>query len=272
MNIKSILILNFIGCLLFSCSSDRKKTSKGFQTSEIVETQDGKKIVGLPIDSLNFETRPYNVLQTKLAQHKLSPIYKVNYKLNEYKFRDDKDTLYSFTGSNSFHTTWDSDVTDSNNWNGNYMPGLAAVSGYNLVNVSHFNIETKVQNEFFKKPVLIKTLYYPAFSQDTLDFKPISRNYHMVSAYDEDTNKDGYINMNDLRRFYLFDINGKLTKELVPKNYSVISSDYDVQSDYMYVFAKLDQNKNGQIEDEEAQHIFWINLKEPEKNGYHYKN
>lgn len=262
MNIKRVIILSFIGCLIFSCSG-KKKYTKGFQTSEIAEDENGNKIVGLAIDSLNLETRPYTILNTKNPNHKLSTIYKVNY---------NKKTGYSFTGSNSFLTTWDSDVKDSNNWNGNYMPGIAAVSGYNLVNVSHFNHETKVQNEFFDTPVLIKTLYYPAFSKDTLDFKPISRNYHMVSAYDEDTNNDGYINTKDLRRFYLFDIEGALQKELVPKNYSVIRSRYDVQSDYMYVFAKLDQNKNGQIEEKEATHIFWIDLKEPKNNGFQYKN
>jgi len=272
MRVMNKLIYVFVGCLFFLSCSNKKEYTKGFQTNEIEETKDGKKIVGLPIDSLNFKTRPYNVLKTKQSDHKLSPIYKVNYKVNEYKFRDNKDTVFSYTGSNNFHTTWDSDVTDSNNWNGNYMPGLAALYGYNLVNISHFNTKTKIQNEFFKKPVLIKTLYYPAFSKDTLNFKPITRNYHMVSAYNEDTNKDGYISTKDLRRFYLFDINGYLNKALVPENYSVIRSSYDEQSDYMYVFAKLDENNNGEIEDEEAIHIFWINLKEPEKNGIQYKN
>ena len=115
-------------------------------------------------------------------------------------------------------------------------------------------------------------MYYPAFSKDTLDFKPIARNYNMVSVYNEDTNKDGFITIKDLRRFYLFDIEGHLKKELIPENYSVMRSKYDVQSDYMYVFAKLDKNKNGQIEEEEPIHIFWIDLKNPEQNGVQYKD
>ena len=93
----------------------------------------------------------------------------------------------------------------------------------------------------------------------------------MVSVYDEDTNKDGYINVKDLRRFYYFDINGINKKELIPKNYSVMSSEYDSANDYMYVFAKLDKNNNGKMEQEEPTDIFWIDLSNPENVGVQYK-
>ena len=151
------------------------------------------------------------------------------------------------------------------------MPGFAAVYGYNFINVSHYNNVTNTQNELFDKPVLIKTLYYPAFSNDTLNFQPVKREYYMVSVYNEDTNQDGYINVKDLRRFYLFDINGELKKELVPLNYSIMSSEYDQENDFMYIFAKLDQNENGQMEENEPTHIFWVSLKDPEINGLQYK-
>ncbi|MBK8808726.1 MAG: hypothetical protein IPO21_19650 [Bacteroidales bacterium] len=73
----------------------------------------------------------------------------------------------------------------------------------------------------------------------------------MISAYDEDSNKDGFINQNDLRRFYVFDLDGSNKQNLVPSDYSVISSEYDCANDFMYVFAQLDENKNGQIEQTE---------------------
>jgi hypothetical protein len=35
----------------------------------------------------------------------------------------------------------------------------------------------------------------------------------------------------------------------------------------VYIFAKLDQNKNGQIEDNEPVNIFWVDLQNPERTG-----
>ena len=255
-----ILALTF---LLHSCNDKNRFEKKGFQVNEISENKQGEKVVGLPIDSLKLETRPKNVLLTKNPNHRLVPIYKVNY---------DKKTNEPFVGSNSFHYNWVGKYEKGNNWNDHLMPGFSAVYGYNLVNISHYNNADKTQNDFFDKPVLIRTLYYPAFSKDTLNDQPVKRDYYMVSVYDEDTNKDGFINVKDLRRFYHFDINGKLQKELVPKDYSVMSSEYDPDNDFMYVFAKLDRNKNGQIEQEEPTHIFWIDLKNPENKGIQYEN
>ncbi len=93
----------------------------------------------------------------------------------------------------------------------------------------------------------------------------------MVSVYDEDTNKDGFINVKDLRRFYFFDINGMNKELLIPKNYSVMSSEYDSANDLMYVFAKLDKNQNGQMESDEPTDIYWIDLTNPDNVGQQYK-
>ena len=51
-----------------------------------------------------------------------------------------------------------------------------------------------------------------------------------------------------------------------------MSSEYDSDNDFMYVFAKFDQNENGQMELQEPTHIFWIDLKSPENNEILYKN
>lgn len=247
---------------VFSCKQ-KKLENKGFQVSEISTDDDGKEVVGLPIDSLVLETRPRNVLLTNNPNHRLTPIYKVNY---------DKRSGEPFVGSNNFHSNWDFGDRAGNNWHHNFMPGFEAVYGYNFVNVSHYDNERHKQNEFFKKPVLIKTLYYPASSKDTLNYQPVNRDFYMVSVYDEDTNGDGFISVKDLRRFYLFDLNGNLQSALVPTSYSVMSSEYDPANDFMYIFARLDENKNGQMEQEESTHIFWIDLKNPENTGYQYRN
>ncbi len=150
------------------------------------------------------------------------------------------------------------------------MGALLLMQGTHMVNISVHNNKNQTQKNFFETPVLIKTLYYPSFSKDTLNTKPILRNYYMVSVYDEDTNQDGFINIHDLRRFYHFNSEGVNKHPLVPVNYSVISSEYDPANDFMYVFARIDSNENGKAEDMEDIHVFWINLSNPLNNGLLY--
>jgi hypothetical protein len=257
---KRSIITFCLGLLIVSCS-DNNYDKKGFQVNEISEDENGQKIIGLEMNTEKLETRPRNVLLTNNTNHRLTPIYKVNY---------DKKTNKPFTGSNSYHTTWNDNYSQGNNWNQNFMPGFEAIYGYNFVNISHYNHETKVENKLFKKPVLIKTFYYPTFSKDTLNFEPVKRDFYMVSVYDEDSNKDGFINTKDLRKLYMFDIEGKNKKSIIPEDYSVMSSEYDSANDYMYVFAKKDKNKNGQMESNEPTDIFWVDLKNPENNGKQY--
>ena len=257
---RTLINIALLTVVLASCG-EKQIEKKGFQVSEITEDENGQRIVGIKDDSLTFETRPRNVLLTAHADHRLTPIYKVNYHPK---------TKQAFTGSNAYHSNW-KEYDKGNNWHQNFMPGFKALYGYNLVNVAHTNKESQVRNNLFKSPVLIKTLYFPANTKDTLNFEPIKRNYYMVSVYDDDTNKDGFINVKDLRRFYYFDINGTGKTRLIPKDYSVMNSEYDEANDYMYIFAKLDENLNGQMESTEPIHIFWLDLKNPSQTGIQYK-
>jgi len=255
--VKAILLLvTFYG--LIGCGN--KLEEKGFAVSP-TERKEENEVDGISQDSLTFGTRPSNVLLTGIPQYRLATIYKVNR-------NKDKTT---FIGSNDYHFNYEQiGETEGNQWNNNYLPGFEAVYGYNMVNVSHYDIETQKQKNFFDKPVLIKTLYYPSFSRDTLNYKPVNRKYYMLSVYDEDSNKDGFINIKDLRRLYYFDINANNRSNLVPPNYSVYKSEYDPANDYVNIFAQLDENQNGQSDDEEAVHIFWIDLKAPERIGRQY--
>ncbi|MDL2262852.1 hypothetical protein LJC11_05060 [Bacteroidales bacterium OttesenSCG-928-I21] len=230
-----------------SCSRGRKLEEKGFQ---VVVSNEENRVEGIDNDSLKFETRPGSVLLTNNSNIRLTTVFKVNF---------DKRNKTTFIGSNDFHYNYsDHAHTNGNNWNYNFMPGIEAVYGYNMVNISHYNIKENTQKTLFEKPVLIKTLYYPAYSKDTLNHQPVSRDFFMVSVYNEDTDKDGFINMKDLRRLYLFDIEGNNKTPLVPENYSVLKSEYDSQNDFMYIFAQLDENKNGRRDEGEQIHIFWV--------------
>ena len=247
--------------ILVGCTGN-KLQEKGFSVNQETESEGDNKIDGLAQDSLQLETRPGSVLLTGIPEHRLTPVYKVNY---------NKKTETPFIGSNYFHSNYtEYGNSNGNRWHYNFMPGLEAVYGYNMVNVSHYNIKTQTRKDFFASPVLIKTLYYPSFTSDTLNFMPVLRDYYMISVYDEDTNEDGFVNVKDLRRFYFFDIEAENMRPLVPKNYSVLSSEYDSANDFMYVFAKLDQNENGKRDEGEETHIFWVDLKSPQNKGRQY--
>ena len=247
--------------LAVACSSDGLE-KKGFRVDSGDEHGDSLGLVASKDASSSFMTRPGSVLLTGVGQVRLTTVYKVN------RTKDGKRT---FIGSDNFHHNYsDQDNDPANNWNYNLMPGLAAVYGYNLVNVSHYDIQENKQKELFEKPVLIRTLYYPSFSKDTLNGQPVNRNFFMASVYNEDTNGDGSIDLKDLRRFYLFDVNGARQKALVPENYAVLGSDYDQGNDLMYVFAQLDENGNGRADEGEPIHIHWVDLKDPQRTGRLY--
>jgi hypothetical protein len=263
MNLRTIKSIALIATLVWVTSCKNKLEKKGFAVTPVSSGNDDEAPVvdGISNDSLGFPTRPSNVLLTGISKFRLATIYKVN-------FNRDSTT---FIGSNDFHYNYESiGETNGNQWNNNYLPGLEAVYGYNLVNVSLYNLEAQTQKYFFEKPALIKTLYYPSFSKDTLNFKPVARSFFMVSVYDEDTNKDGFIGMDDLRRFYSFDINADNKRKIVPANYSVYKSEYDPENDLVYVFAKLDENQNGKIDELEPVNVFWVSLKDPQKTGKQY--
>ena len=257
----SILLIILTLFIVTSCSNN-KLEEKGFPLSNSQSADNGtiKKEDGISKDSVVFDTQPSSVLMTGISNVRLTTIYKVNFSKKDGS---------SFIGSNSFLYN-DAEYGQGNNWNGNIIPGLEGVYGYNLVNISCYDLKSKTKKELFDKPVLIKTLYYPAFSKDTLNSKVVARDYMLVSVYNDDTNNDGFINQKDLRRFYLFNSNGEKQNELVPENYSVFKSEYDSENDLMYVFARLDKNANGQIDNNEPISIFWVDLKDPTKIGKQY--
>jgi len=260
-NLKTILALALV--IVFAGCRNHKPEEKGFQVSSTTEnTEDRDDDNGLHRDSMKIVTRPGSILLTGTSNIRLTTVFKVN--INK---RDNS----SFIGSNCFHNRYEeTEGVSANNWNNHIMPGLEAVYGYNIVNVSLYNISENKQKNLFDKPVLVKTLYFPSYQTDTLNFKPVNRNYIIVTVYNDDTNKDGFINLKDLRRMYLFNINGEKQKALIPENYSVIKSEYDPGNDFMFVYAQPDINGNGQKDDSEPVHIFWIDLKNPDRTGRQY--
>jgi hypothetical protein len=255
---KITIYLFILVCLVTSCTNN-KLEEKGFPVGSTASDEASPQSDGLNRDSLKITTQPSNVLLTGDPDIRLTSIFKVNY---------DKRNNTSFIGSNAFHYQYgDYDLEDSPSKRKNLIPGFTSTYGYNMVNISHYSIKDNKQKFFFEKPVLIKTVYYPTFRKDSTDGKPVFRNYFMVSAYNEDSNKDGFINLKDLRRIFYFNVYGETPRVLIPENYSVLKSEYDSANDFMFIHAKEDANKNGAMDGAEPIHIFWINLRDPSKTG-----
>ncbi len=251
--IQIILSFVFFIIIFFSCSSDKKVESEDIVLRQNTENKEGFNLKG----DNNFpeiKTRPSTVLLTGHQNYRLVTLYKEKFnKHNNRKYID----------GNYFHRSYNDYFDNTNAWHNHFMPGIEAVYGFNMLNIAHYNIKEKKKNYFFKNHVIIKTLYYPSFISDTLNNKPIKRNYYMVSVYNEDTNNDSIINSNDLRRFFLFDIEGTGKIPMIPLNYSVLSSEYDSGNDIMYIFAIHDENSNGSGNKDEPIHVFLIDLKSP---------
>lgn len=236
-----------------ACSSQPKETKEEhIRLTDKKEVKADSALSNAIHGNLTFQqiqSRPHQVELTGLAPHRLVTIYK-----------SAKPTNLARSYEYSYGKRYDYDETDRAQ---HYMPGLDIIYGYNLINVAHYDLTTEKLNYLFSNPVLVKSLYYPSFVQDSLYKKPITRDYYLVSVYDEDTNRDTLITKHDLRRFYYFNASATQKTQLVPSNYSVTRSQYDPMNDVMYIFAKEDSNQNGKIEKDEPLHIFWMSLKQP---------
>ncbi|MCW3070783.1 MAG: hypothetical protein JWO44_673 [Bacteroidetes bacterium] len=195
---------------------------------------------------------PNKVILTGLNDHRLVSIY--------------KSTVSVGSAGNATDYKYDYDSDESGDESSrHFMPGIDILFGYNLLNIAHYDFKSEKGNFLFNHPVLVKTVYYPSLEQDSLDKLPVNRDFYLLSVYDEDTNKDTLINKKDLRRFYHFDAGCSVRTQIIPANYSVLRSQYDPKNDVMYIFARLDENKNGTQEKSEPVHVFWFSLKTPGK-------
>jgi len=258
MKIKLIIQTLFVTfSVVTSCSTKKDKQNEEqitiSSTTEGQETNDSllNSVTG-NVTMKQIASFPNKVILTGLNDHRLVTIYKSRQSLNSSK------------NSNTLKYSYDSDE-DGDESNEHFMPGIDILFGYNLLNIAHYDLKLERGNFLFSHPVLVKTFYYPSFVQDSLDKQPVNRNYYLVSVYDEDTNKDSLINKKDLRRFYYFDATSATKTQLIPADYSAIRSQYDSKNDYMYLFARHDENKNGTQDKTESINVFWFSLKTPDK-------
>ncbi|MEI9919009.1 MAG: hypothetical protein WDO14_09445 [Bacteroidota bacterium] len=251
-NVHAIIAFAIIIC---SCKSTPPKEEQiRFESADAPDTRDTTNSVNSNA-GYKMSTYPQRVILNGMPQHRLITIYKY--------LPPKKEARNTFSSSNSYDRGeyWDDDHDQ------HFMPGIDLLFGYNLLNLAHYDMKSEQLNYLFQRPVLIKSVYYPSYEQDSVgdkpNRKPIIRDYFLVSAYDEDTNGDTLLNRHDLRRFYHFNASCDVKTQLIPPDYSVLRSQYDFDNDVMYIFARHDDNKNGKSEPNEETHVFWISLKAP---------
>jgi hypothetical protein len=239
--------------LLASCRSGESKKSEELRVAD-VQQQFGDLQAHSIADNTSFNqlaSSPSTVLLTGNDRFRLVTVYKTN------PGKDRNIEIYEGTT----YSSWGR-IEDDGDFR-YFMPGMDVISGYNLVNIGHYDVEKDTLTYFFAKPVLIKNLYFPGLMQDSLYCKPVSRNYYMVSVYDEDTNSDSLINRHDLRRMYHFDEGMTQQTPLLPPGYSAIKSNYEYKLDAMYIYARFDENGNGTPEKTEPVAVFMLRLYDP---------
>lgn len=256
---KTVLKLSMLAfCSVFlSCGEKDEKKMEGLTYEEQQVTMSDS--IGNSLKrGEQLTTSSNTVLLTGIDHVRLIPTYKVRPKTDR-SIEYDEGTTYQ-----RLYTT-DEDgrkVLEEDDF-AYFMPGMDIVYGYNMVNLGHYDIATGKLTHFFDKPALIRTVYFPGVKPDSLFKQRVTRNYFLVSAYDEDTNRDSLVNRKDMRKLYHFDeINSKKTP-LIPNGFSPIRSTYDYKNDIMYIYARYDSNKNGTPERKEPINIFYIKLNEP---------
>jgi len=249
-NFQVYITVIVITSLIISCSKRKSVVEEHISLqaeSNPSDTSQFNSIKGnLSLNQLG--TYPNRVVLTGLPQHRLVTIYKTitSAKVSERSY--------------SYKSYYDYEYSEYEQF---FMPGIDLIHGYNMLNIAHYDMINEQVSLLFEQPVLVKSLYYPSFEQDSLDKKPINRDFYLVSVYDEDTNQDTLINKLDLRRFYHFNSANNKKTQLIPPDYSVERSQYDSKNDVMYIFARQDINKDGVVKKEELLHVFWFSLKEP---------
>lgn len=259
--IKYLTVILILSATFLSCSPNKpEQKEEQIRITDTVATVEGDSMINSVKGNIAFShlaTTPNSVILTGLPNHRLVTVYKTRI----VKSANGRKYVSSY-GSYSSYETYDDDGDDEED-DDHFMPGIDIIYGYNLLNIAHYDLKTEKLNYFFDRPALIKTLYYPCFEQDSLNDRPVNRDYYLVSAYDEDTNNDTLLNNKDLRKFYFLSADCNIKINLLPTGFSAIRSEYDPGNDVMYIFARQDTDNNGMGDPLEPIHIFWISLKSP---------
>lgn len=245
----NILIALLIG--LLSCKQREKVKEQSISLSETSVSFDSSSGLNTSNNFSELNTSPNDLILTGMDKVRLLPIYKIP-QSHDKNINYDPKTTYD----------GEKELLQEDDYR-YYMPGIDIIKGYNLVNIGYYNSDKGTLSYFFKKPVLVKTLYFPGVYKDSLRKQEVNRNFFLVSVYNEDTNHDSLINNKDFRRLFYINSSNETQISLLPNDYSAIRSSYDFKNDVMIIRARKDANKDGNLDKTEPVSIFLLDLKNP---------
>jgi hypothetical protein len=148
---------------------------------------------------------------------------------------------------------------------------------YTVSNYSEYQIAGYLQNLKFQeigkdtiysltdKPIQIETVtYLKKFADRT------KKQLLVYSIVDMDTNKDNKLDGDDIQALYMSDISGKNFMKLSTDFQELLDWNFITENNKLYFRTIEDTNKNGEFENKDTIHYFYVNLLEKEPKPVEY--
>jgi hypothetical protein len=139
------------------------------------------------------------------------------------------------------------------------------ISGY-IKNLKFQHADsTKIRN-LSNKPLLIETItYLNKVAEKT------NQQLLVYTLADSDTNNDGKVNSSDVKSLYISTISGLKFQKLTTEFQELIDWDLLESQNKMYYRAIEDTNKNGEFDNQDSLHYYFLDLTTKDKLPQEYK-
>jgi len=128
------------------------------------------------------------------------------------------------------------------------------LTGY-LENIKFQHKDSTALRALTNKKIQIQTVTYLS------DFAEKTKKQILIyTVVDEDTNKDGKVDQNDIRSLYISSINGTNFKKLSEKYNELIDWSLMLNQNKLYFRCIKDINKNGAFDKNDSVHYHYVNL------------
>jgi hypothetical protein len=140
---------------------------------------------------------------------------------------------------------------------------------YNVSNYNQYELTGNLKNILFqhKDKDSLKPLTYQKINIQTATYlyKIAQKNKVLVyTLFDKDTNKDGFIDQNDIKSLYISKIDGTNFKKITLEFQELIDWNLIQNTNRLYYRAMEDTNKNGAFDKNDKIHYCYLDLNSPD--------
>lgn len=228
----TFLILFFI--FLIACG-DSPRSPEVVYPENSVDSTDTSTTILEPIGKNLFMGFPFAFDSTSLYIHTVKNTYDLNGNDN-YKLR---------SGSDSYDYGYDN--------NPRYR-GTDEISGW----FYNFLFQEAISETL--RPITNKDFRFSRMEiiRDTINKQAIHT--LLLNVYDKDSNRDKFLNRNDLLSYYVADVTGKDLRKISPKGHLPQRYSYDKRLKRLYFSTIEDTNKNGKFENNDPRHQYYYSI------------